>query len=46
VGSKLKPEGVFARRGLAVQRQNVGIEAGKFRKQNFENMLHTPFFLA
>jgi len=32
VGSKLKPEGVSARRGLAVQRQNVGIEAGKFRK--------------
>jgi hypothetical protein len=32
VGSKLKPEGVFARRGLAVQHQNVGIEAGKISK--------------
>jgi hypothetical protein len=32
VGSKLKPEGVFARRGLAVQRQNTNIEAGKFPK--------------
>ena len=31
VGSKLKPE-YSARRSLAVQRQNSGVEAGKFRK--------------
>jgi hypothetical protein len=37
VGSKLKPEGP-ERRSLAVQRQNAGIEAEKFRKSVVQDL--------